>query len=227
MQQLGTDENTEAQENDEDAMDVDEEEQVVEGDEAASDGDETSSTSATSDASDEEDLQPDVAIDSQLRKKVAEALRASGMADSDSEDEDEVMQEAEKDAAPGTSKTLKEGADEDAGSDSGSDVSNMDDDQMLKLDDQLAQIFKLQSNKKGGDGEFNLPPFHLSASAPTLIDVSLSLFLPVCRRQAQLSYLSEQSSGSGRSLCQKSFRFFKSSASSSHSTSLHSSRNSS
>lgn len=157
IDQLGTDD-AEAEDADadaeEDGMEIDEEE-----DEAASDDDDTSSTSATSDASEEEDLQAEVVVDQQLRKQVAEALRASGMADSDSEDdEDEVMKEAENDAAPGTAAALKEKVDDDAESDSGSDVTSADDEQMLKLDEQLAQIFKLQTNKKGGDGEsINIP----------------------------------------------------------------------
>ena len=69
---------------------------------------------------DEEDEEPDL----ELRSKIEEALRASGIEPADdSEGEDDLEEEI------------------------------MDDDQMMAIDDQLAEIFRSRANeKKGGKG---------------------------------------------------------------------------
>lgn len=87
------------------------------------DGDEDdASTSETSaqDEEEEEEADEDVEeVDPVLRQKIKEALRVNGMADEQSEEDDDD-------------------------SDAESDITAADDEQMMQLDDKLAEIFRQQ-----------------------------------------------------------------------------------
>ncbi len=98
-----------------DGSDVDEEDDA--------DGSEDEDDDIESDDANEE-------VDPEFRRKVAEALQVSGMADADAEDSDS-----------------KEDSDDD-------DISiTMDDDQMLQLDEKLAEVFQQQRQGKTGKSE--------------------------------------------------------------------------
>ncbi|CAD6979452.1 unnamed protein product, partial [Tilletia controversa] len=120
----GEGDDVEEEEEDEDeemdeAGDGDEEEDDEEEDEDDDDDDETSLDS---------DIEADTEVDPELRSKVLKALQASGIAENSNN---------------------KNGAQEDDESDAESDVTMLDDEQMMKLDDKLASIFRIQAKGKG------------------------------------------------------------------------------
>lgn len=99
----------------------------------ASDGkaSESSSEAAADDAEDDNE-----APDMELREKIEDALRASGI-----------------EAATGETGDLDEDEEEDL----------MDDEQMLAIDEQLAEVFRSRANeKKGGKGTLSSIPSKLS-----------------------------------------------------------------
>jgi len=94
-------------------------------DEGAQDSDSDSESEEDEDE-DEEDGEPDL----ELRSKIEEALRASGI----------------------------EPADDSEGEDDSEEEDVMDDDQMMAIDDKLAEIFRSRaSERKGGKGMESLP----------------------------------------------------------------------
>lgn len=91
-------------------------------------------------------------VDPEFRKRVAEALQVSGMADAEGEDEAE------------------------SGSDNESDTDSiaMDDDQMLALDDKLAAIFKSQTSAgKQGNKASIVENMHFKSRVLDLIEIYL------------------------------------------------------
>ena len=126
------------------AMDVDEDEEEEEA-EAAEGAEELSDTSVTSDddedeakSEDEEEDDDDEEgeVDAELRAKVEEALRDSGLADPE---DDENGDENDEDD------------DDDSRSDASSEL--LDDDQMMLLDDKLGEIFRQTRSAKSGRKE--------------------------------------------------------------------------
>lgn len=92
------------------------------------DGEEGSGSDSDSDSESEDDEDEDEEPDLELRSKLEAALRSSGIGPADdSEGEGDSEEEV------------------------------MDDDQMMAIDDQLAEIFKSRtSEKKGGKGKMNV-----------------------------------------------------------------------
>ncbi|KAK0556010.1 DNA-directed DNA polymerase [Tilletia horrida] len=121
------DEDEEMQDVEEDGGDADED---GDEEEAEEDSEEAESSSSETSADSEPD---DAEVDPELRNKVFQALQASGIADKGAQDQVN---------------------NDDDDSDAESDVTMLDDEQMMKLDDQLATIFKLQAKgKKTGADE--------------------------------------------------------------------------
>ncbi|EPQ32359.1 uncharacterized protein PFL1_00555 [Pseudozyma flocculosa PF-1] len=109
----------------------------------AGDGEQVSDTSATSededddmDASDADDDENEADdVDPELRAKIQAVLREGGIAEPDPEDgEDDNMDQ--------------DGDEDDSGSESSVELSDLDDDQMMLLDDKLAEVFRQQLSAK-------------------------------------------------------------------------------
>ncbi|KAJ1030918.1 hypothetical protein NDA18_002147 [Ustilago nuda] len=102
-----------------------------------------SNTWATSDEEDEQDSGVDAdendEVDEELRARVRAVLKESGMADPDAEDDEDEGEEKKE-------KEEEEKEDDDAASDAGSDssveFSDLGDDEMMLLDDKLAEVFR-------------------------------------------------------------------------------------
>lgn len=121
------DENDEGDEDMEDE-DVSEEEQVTSSTSEDEDDDEDSDIDA------EEDEDEDGEVDEELRARVRAVLKESGMADpDDAEDAEKDDDDLEND---------DEDAQSDAGSDSSVEFSDLGDDEMMLLDDKLAEVFR-------------------------------------------------------------------------------------
>ncbi|KAJ1031815.1 hypothetical protein NDA13_002201 [Ustilago tritici] len=117
--------------------------QVGEEEEAMEDGKpRASDTWATSDEEDEQDSGVDAdendEVDEELRARVRAVLKESGMADPDAEDDED--EEEEKDDKKDEEKD--DDAASDAGSDSSVEFSDLGDDEMMLLDDKLAEVFR-------------------------------------------------------------------------------------
>jgi len=107
-----------------------EDEEMEDEEDAEEEDSDSGSEEAEDEAEDEEDEEPDL----ELRSKIEEALRASGIEPADNSEDDTEEEEL------------------------------MDDDQMMAIDDQLADIFRSRaSEKKGGKGTESLMLMHLLA----------------------------------------------------------------
>ncbi|KAJ1030383.1 hypothetical protein NDA16_001292 [Ustilago loliicola] len=142
LSHLGTAEAAQGDDEDEEMEDDEEDgDDEVDGKPRASD------TSATSDEEDEQDSDVEAdeedeneEVDEELRARVRAVLKESGMADPDAEDEEEEDEDEDED------EDEEEDDDDDAASDAGSDssveFSDLGDDEMMLLDDKLAEVFR-------------------------------------------------------------------------------------
>ncbi|KAE8257363.1 hypothetical protein A4X13_0g2410 [Tilletia indica] len=104
--------------------DDDEDEEMDEDDKDDDEDEDEDDDSSSSETSLDSDVEAETEVDPELRSKVLKALQASGIADQNNGDED------------------------DGDSDAESDVTMLDDEQMMKLDDKLASIFRIQAKGK-------------------------------------------------------------------------------
>lgn len=119
---------------DEEMEDEEESEEVQEGKPRPSDTSATSDDEESEDGSDDdadEDDDENEEVDEELRARVRAVLKESGMADPD-----DVEASAEDDEDD------KDDAQSDAGSDSSVEFSDLGDDEMMLLDDKLAEVFR-------------------------------------------------------------------------------------
>ena len=149
----------------------DDDEQMEEGD-ASDDGDEgkdgePSDTSATSDDDEEQsdadgdhDEDEDEQVDEELRARVRAVLQESGMADPDDDaDDDEQDQEEADDSAS------------DAGSESSVEFSDLGDDEMMLLDDKLAEVFRQRVSASRDQKEAKQEAIALRFKVLELVDI--------------------------------------------------------
>ncbi|SPO19935.1 related to DNA polymerase V [Ustilago trichophora] len=124
------DEDEDEEMEDEEASDEDEE---VEGKPRASDTSATSDEEEDEDSdmnADEDDDDENAEVDEELRARVRAVLKESGMADGDDGENGEEDEEDDEDAQS------------DAGSESSVEFSDLGDDEMMLLDDKLAEVFR-------------------------------------------------------------------------------------
>ncbi|EST09894.1 DNA polymerase V [Kalmanozyma brasiliensis GHG001] len=159
---------------DEVAQDADEDEDEDMDDEEASDEVEedgkprASDTSATSDDDDESDADADQEdeddedqeVDEELRARVRAVLKESGMADPD-----DAAQDGEDD------EDEAEDAQSDAGSESSVEFSDLGDDEMMLLDDKLAEVFRQRVSASRGQKEAKQEAIALRFKVLELVEV--------------------------------------------------------
>lgn len=158
--------------------DSDEDMEESDGD---SDDEDAASESGSAEDDDEAEDETDAAVDPELRKRLAEALQVSGMAEEDEdEDEDDSSEDEESDDESVT----------------------MDDDAMLALDDKLAAIFKSQAAGKKQNQASIVENMHFKSRVLDLIEIYLRKqaanalvfrFIPSLIRLAQMTGPEEKS----------------------------------
>ena len=114
---------SEAAEDDDSDEDEDDEDDM--DDEASEDGGDDTEDSDDDEEQEEEDDDPMAPVDPDFRKRVAEALQVSGMADDEGDDDSH----------------------EETGDGSSSEEEYWDDDQMMKVDEQLAEVFRQRATR--------------------------------------------------------------------------------
>ncbi|CAO1616346.1 unnamed protein product [Sympodiomycopsis kandeliae] len=115
----------------------DQDEEMGEGDQEEDEDEDEDSSDTSSDSGDVDSDGDDEPVDTELRSEVLDALRSVGMADEDEEEADDNDKE-------------------DEGSDAGSDVDSLPDltdEQMLQVDDRLAEIFRSRVNGRKNEKE--------------------------------------------------------------------------
>lgn len=166
LSHLGTaDEVAEEQDDQDEEMDEDD---ASASEEADQDG-EVSDTSATSDDEDEasdadqeeEDDDENEPVDEELRARVRAVLKESGMADP--EDDDALNAEDDDEDA--------DDAQSDAGSDSSVEFSDMGDDEMMLLDDKLAEVFRQRVSAVRGQKEAKQEAIALRFKVLELVEI--------------------------------------------------------
>ncbi|GAC95632.1 hypothetical protein PHSY_003208 [Pseudozyma hubeiensis SY62] len=166
LSHLGTaDEVAEEQDDQDEELDEDD---ASASEEADQDG-EVSDTSATSDDEDdasdadheEEDDDENEPVDEELRARVRAVLKESGMADP--EDDDTLNAEDDDDEA--------DDAQSDAGSDSSVEFSDMGDDEMMLLDDKLAEVFRQRVSAVRGQKEAKQEAIALRFKVLELVEI--------------------------------------------------------
>lgn len=151
----------------------------MDDDEEDDDEDQESEDESSDDADVDDDA--DAAVDPELRKRLAEALQVSGMADEEIDgDEDESSE----------------------GDESDDESVTMDDDAMLALDDKLAAIFKSQTTGKKQNQASIVENMHFKSRVLDLIEIYLRKqasnalafrFIPPLIRLAQMTGPEEKS----------------------------------
>ncbi|KIS71846.1 DNA-directed DNA polymerase [Mycosarcoma maydis] len=131
-----------------------------------------SDTSATSDDDeDESDAGPDdedeedEQVDEELRARVRAVLLESGMADSDSDDDDDSAEDAEN------GEDEEDDAQSNAGSDSSIEFSDLGDDEMMLLDDKLAEVFRQRVSAARGQKEAKQEAIALRFKVLELVEI--------------------------------------------------------
>ncbi|TKY90506.1 hypothetical protein EX895_000504 [Sporisorium graminicola] len=168
LSHLGTAEEA-APEQDEDE-DMEDEEASEEDDEEKEGEARASDTSATSDDNesdadaddDAEDDDEDEQVDEELRARVRAVLKESGMADPDDDAEYEGEEENDDEA---------EDAQSEAGSESSVEFSDLGDDEMMLLDDKLAEVFRQRISAARSQKEAKQEAIALRFKVLELVDI--------------------------------------------------------